>query len=124
MLHAELHQLLEPYINAPVECDGFTRLAHTALTHAGIEHTCMLGRLISADGQRKSPIHYWITLPDGQVIDYRARMWLGVSETVPHGVFFPACYKLWAYEGAAIDLPVLTPIGAQIMMMAHPTLPL
>lgn len=120
MLDTELHQLVAPFIDAPVECDGFTRLAHTALANAGIGHTCMLGRVVSADGQRRTPIHYWIVLEDGQVIDYRARTWLGECERVPHGIFKPASFKSWVYQGEPIDLPVLHPVMANILMQAMP----
>lgn len=120
MSNTELQELLAPYIEAPVECDGFTRLAHTALANAGIKHTCMIGRLISAGGERQSPIHYWIELDDGQVIDYRAKMWLGDVESVPHGVFHPTRYKLWCYHGQPIDLPVLSPMIVKVLMFSIP----
>lgn len=35
-------------------------------------------------------LHFWIDmLSEGLVVDLRARMWLGESELVPHGVFIP-----------------------------------
>lgn len=120
MLDTELHQLLAPYDAAPVECDGFTRLAHTALTNARIPHACMLGRLVSADGQRRTPIHLWIELADGRLIDYRARCWLGECEGVPHGVFDRASYKGWTYTGETIDLPLLHPVLANVLMQSIP----
>lgn len=120
MLDTELHQLLVPFIDAPVECDGFTRLAHTALSNAGIEHTCMMGRVVSLDGKTRSPIHFWIELEDGRLIDYRARMWLGDCKNVPHGVFQPVHFKSWVYQGEVIDLPVLHPVMANILMQAIP----
>lgn len=120
MLDTELHKLLAPYIEAPVECDGFTRLAHTALANAGIEHICMLGRVVSADGLHRSPVHYWIELADGRVIDYRARMWLGEGESVPYGLFHKPSYALWSYEGQPIDLPVLNPVLVKVLMLSIP----
>lgn len=117
MLHAEIHQLLVPYDKAPVECDGFTRLAHTALADAGVDHTCHIGRIVSADGERQSPVHYWVELTDGVIIDYRARMWLGDDEGVPHGVFRPNGYKSWVYKGSTIKIPLLSPIVARFMVM-------
>lgn len=81
-----ISSLLEPYSNAPVECDGFTRIAHSVLAGAGIPHSCMQGQLVSASGNDELPIHFWIQLDDGRVIDYRARMWLGDDAGVPHGV--------------------------------------
>lgn len=117
-MSAELHQLLEPYINAPVECDGFTRLAHTALVHAGIEHACMCGRLVSVDDTTESPIHFWIELADGRLIDYRARMWLGENPTVPNGVFNANEFAGWKYLGEQIDLPTLSPVLVEILLWA------
>lgn len=117
MLHAEIHQLLVSYDKAPVECDGFTRLAHTALANAGVEHTCHIGRIVSADGKRQSPVHYWVELTDGMIIDYRARMWLGDDEGVPHGIFSPDGYKSWVYQGSTTELPLLSPIVARFMVM-------
>ena len=116
-----IHQLLEPYINAPVECDGFTRLAHTALEQAEIPHACMVGRVTSADGHRQSPTRFWIQLHDGRLIDYRARMWLGDESSVPHGVFTPGEYAGWQHQGADIELPVLSPILAKFMLLDLPT---
>lgn len=120
MLDTELFQLLTPFIDAPVGCDGFTRLAHTALSNAGIEHTCMMGRVVSLDSKARSPIHFWIELEDGRLIDYRARMWLGDCQNVPHGVFQPFHFKSWVYRGEVIDLPVLHPVMANILMKAIP----
>lgn len=120
MLDTELHQLLAPYIDAPVECDGFARLAHTALTHAGIEHTCMIGRIKSEDGHRCTPTHLWLELEDGRVIDYRARMWLGNTDCVPNGVFHHSCYKSWAYDGQPIELPILSPVISKLLLLAIP----
>lgn len=115
-----IEQLLEPYINAPVECDGFTRLAHTALELAGIQHTCMVGIVASLCGHRQSPIHFWIQLHDGRLIDYRARMWLGDETSVPHGVFALEAFPEWEYRGAEIDLPILNPVLARYMVMPLP----
>lgn len=120
MLDSELHKLLAAYDAAPVECDGFTRLAHTALTNAGVQHSCMLGRLVSADGQRRTPVHLWIELPDGRLIDYRARIWLGDADSVPHGIFDRAGYSEWTYSGEIIDLPILHPVLANILMQSIP----
>jgi hypothetical protein len=121
-LTAELHRLLERYIDAPVECDGFTRLAHGALESAGIDHACMRGRVVSADGTVRSPIHFWIELPDGRLIDYRARMWLGDFSSVPHGIFLPDEFAKWQYQGEPIILQTLSPVIAELLL-SFPALP-
>ncbi|MFL1449436.1 hypothetical protein ACI77O_13645 [Pseudomonas tritici] len=120
MEHVELHKLLESYVMAPVECDGFARLAHTALFNAGVDHCVMIGRLLSRDSKKQSPIHFWIELGSGQVIDFRARMWLGDDADVPHGIFGKSDYPKWEYAGELIDIPVLHPAVAALLSTAHP----
>lgn len=60
-----VQRLLDPLDEAPVECDGFVRLAHPVLATAGIAH-------------------WWIELDEGWVVDYRARLCFGAS--APHGL--------------------------------------
>ena len=111
-----ISMLLEPYSTAPVECDGFSRIAHSVLTGAGIPHSCMCGRLVSTSRDAEIPLHFWIQLADGRVIDYRARMWLGDDAAVPHGVFKEDEYPLWHYLGTAITLSVLSPTMIQLLL--------
>lgn len=111
-----ISSLLEPYCNAPVECDGFTRIAHSVLAGAGIPHSCMQGQLVSASGNVELPIHFWIQLDDGRVIDYRARMWLGGGAGVPHGVFKTDEFPDWHYLGTEITLPVFSPTMIQLLL--------
>lgn len=111
-----ISSLLETYSNAPVECDGFTRIAHSVLTEVGIPHSCMQGQLVSASGNEELPIHFWIKLNDGRVIDYRARMWLGDDAAVPHGVFKTDEYPNWRYLGTEITLPVFSATMIQLLL--------
>lgn len=108
-------KLLEPYIDAPVECDGFTRIAHSVLAEAGITHHCMRGRLVSMSLRGELPLHFWIQLDDGRLIDYRARMWLGDDAAVPHGVFPTDHYPDWSYQGAEVKLPVFSATMIQLL---------
>jgi len=117
----ELLQLLAQYVEAPVECDGFALLAHTALMRAGIEHFCLCGRLESQDGNRGIPAHFWIELVDGRIIDYRARMWLGALDSVPHGIFDANMFPEWTYQGEHVALPTLHPALVEIMMTPIPS---
>lgn len=110
-----ISMLLEPYIDAPVECDGFTRIAHSVLAGAGVTHTCMAGRLVSTSLNEELPLHFWIQLDDGRVIDYRARMWLGDDAAVPHGVFPTDQYPDWSYQGAEVNLPVFSATMIQLL---------
>lgn len=72
----------------PLECDGLTRCISMLMQREGIEHRVHTGSL-SVAGIGRTPLHWWIALPDGRLCDYRARMWLGASDAVPHGVFAP-----------------------------------
>lgn len=72
----------------PLECDGLTRVISTLMSRDGIEHAIHIGSL-SIDEVGTIPLHWWISLADGSVCDFRARMWLGASDAVPHGVFSP-----------------------------------
>jgi hypothetical protein len=48
------------------------------------------------------PLHFWIELPDGSVVDYKSRMWLG--KNAQQGVFKPN--KKTEYIGREVDLKV------------------
>lgn len=69
-------KILAPIIDAPVECDGFCRLASTLLAEHDIDFTIMQGSIsVPVIGDL---IHFWLSV-DGEIIDYRLRMWLGDS---------------------------------------------
>lgn len=85
---------LEPLDSLPLECDGMTRVITALLSENGIDHKVMGGHLTdvasvrdhaSPLGSLRSCPHWWIELPSGHLIDYRARMWMG--EVAQHGVF-------------------------------------
>ncbi|HBP6379065.1 TPA: hypothetical protein L6A07_28240 [Pseudomonas aeruginosa] len=76
----------------------------------------MQGRLASTSSSEEIPIHFWIQLADGRVIDYRARMWLGDDAGVPHGVFKTGEYPGWHYLGTEITLPVFSPTMIQLLL--------
>lgn len=82
-----LQEWLTPLSESPVECDGLTRMACLLLEREGIDHQAHMGSMEVA-GVGTIGFHMWIELEEG-VIDFRARMWLGESAEVPHGVFVP-----------------------------------
>lgn len=94
-MQQKIRKLLNPYDSSPTECDGMTRICHSVLDQHGIEHQVMVGA-ISAGAREMSP-HFWIDLPDGTRIDYRARLWLG-NEGIPHGVFSPQDFPDVCYQ--------------------------
>jgi len=104
-----LKELLSLYDSCKLECDGLTRVLHTVLSQEGIEHSCLIGSLVLIESHKGSPLHFWIVLPDGSYIDYRARMWLGDRADVPHGIFNPVDYPKVAYSGSSMELDILSP---------------
>ena len=84
-----MKELIAKYEACALECDGLTRVITTVLQENSIPHTCMTGTLTFTGTNEGTPLHFWIDLPDGQRIDYRARMWLGDRPDVPHGIFNP-----------------------------------
>lgn len=101
-------ELFAEYANCPLECDGLTRVLHTVLHREGIEHSCMVGSFTNTDRNKGAPLHFWIALPDGRFIDFRASMWLGDSPDIPHGVFDPANFPHVVYRGHVLNLELLT----------------
>lgn len=100
----DLRQLLDPLDTAPVECDGMTRLVYTVLAREQIEASVFVGQL-TVGGRSVAP-HYWAEV--GQYrIDYRARMWLGLDASVPHGVYRKAD-TIAQYHGEQIDIAPLS----------------
>ena len=83
-----LQAWLQPLDGLRLECDGMTRVIAALLTREGICHLVCRGRL-EIDGEGMTPRHWWIELGDGLICDWRARMWLGDGQAVPHGVFIP-----------------------------------
>lgn len=72
----------------PLQCDGMTRSLSLLLMRESVKHVIHIGAL-EVEGVGRIALHWWIELPAGQICDARARMWLGVDERVPHGVFEP-----------------------------------
>lgn len=83
-----LEQWLSPLDAAALECDGFSRVASTLLQREKVQHQTVVGSL-DVKGVGRIPLHVWLAFDDGSICDFRARMWLGDAESVPHGVFFP-----------------------------------
>jgi hypothetical protein len=106
MLPIELRELLNDLDAAPVECDGMCRLITTRLQNLGIPHQVMVGSVSLNDGS--IPHHYWIMVGE-LTVDYRARMWLGDTPFVPHGIFRQDTCAA-RYEGIEIQMDPLHPI--------------
>lgn len=102
-----IEQLLQRYVSAPVECDGFTRIAYSVLKNNNISCHGYGGQLTYTPKGETMP-HLWLELPDGKIIDYRARMWFPYGEEIPHGIFHKSNYPNVVYDGSLIYLEVLS----------------
>lgn len=111
----EVLSLLEQWETRGLECDGQTRVFTTVLQEQNILHTCMVGTLTHTATNERVPVHFWIELPDGFTVDYRARLWLGESDEIPHGIFLKEEYPQVVYSGMAISLPPLPPAVFQAL---------
>jgi len=100
----EIKELIEPYDKCHLECDGLTRVLHKVLHDNGVRHDVYIGS-VEFKKDKDIPLHYWIELPSGKIIDYRARMWLG--NQAPHGIFRINENKI-RYEGKKINMPLLS----------------
>ncbi len=110
-----VRQLLDPYDSTQTECDGLTKICSTVLNKHNIPHQPMAGTLTYED--LKFPIHLWINLPNGFTIDYRARMWLGNDETIPHGIFKLSDYPDVIYEGEFIEIEPLSQVIFDVLCL-------
>lgn len=82
----------------PLECDGLTRITSALLHRENVEHSVCVGSL-DIEGRPLIPMHLWIELQDGRIVDLRARMWAGKEDDVPHGIFTPAPNQRYVAEG-------------------------
>ena len=99
--------LLNPYHRlSHLECDGLTNVIHRTLADERIEHTVYTGQVINTANDDTIDVHLWIDVEELR-IDYRARMWLGNTPDIPHGVFFSANYPTISYQGNPIELRLL-----------------
>ena len=85
-----------------LECDGLTRAISYVLTSEEIKHNTVAGNLYRPDTGEVIESHVWIEVGD-RILDFRARMWLGNSEAIPHGLFDPKDYTV-TYEGCEVSM--------------------
>jgi hypothetical protein len=91
-------QVFDEIDSCYLECDGLTRVISSTLSAAGVAHTVYVGKATWV-GKSIAP-HLWIELPDGRRIDYRLRLWLGITDScIPHGLYEPSLYPDAEYIG-------------------------
>jgi len=74
----KIENIIKDYVDLPLECDGLTKVISYLLEKNDIDHKVFIGNI--------GTIHLWIEVED-YIIDYRARMWLGETDDIPHGIF-------------------------------------
>jgi len=78
-----IERLIKPYLQLPLECDGFSRIVKYLLDQNNIPNTVYAGILDDRI------YHVWVEV-DGLRIDYRARMWAKSlnreQAELPHGI--------------------------------------
>jgi hypothetical protein len=89
-----------------LECDGMTRVLQFYLTKEQVPHKVYIGQIVDKRTNEGFSPHYWIKTGN-LFIDYRAKMWLGEEEHIPHGVFHIKNYPEIAYYGYRIELNLL-----------------
>lgn len=118
-----IKQLLYPYDASTTECDGMTRMVHTLLAREQIPHQVFVGSLYQLQQNKQIAPHFWVDLAGefvGVRIDFRAQMWLGNNEGVPHGVFQPQYYSTVRYVGEPISFRLLSDVEFYVLTMPLP----
>lgn len=101
----DILEKLNRYSALALECDGMTRVVSYVLAKAGIAHKVNIGSVFQ-DEEKLVPIHYWVTLPDARIVDYKLRMWVGDRPDVPHGIFAREEFPGFEYVGKTIPMKV------------------
>jgi hypothetical protein len=108
-----IEALLKIHEEYPLECDGYCRLAAHYLATNDIEHSVKYGEITSK--VKNVGYHCWIEVGD-VTIDYKARMWLGDSESIPHGLFTKKDYPSCRYhEQGEHNFTELSPVMISIL---------
>ncbi|WP_052646834.1 hypothetical protein [Paenibacillus terrae] len=110
--YEKLRTALNQLDHCHLECDGMTRVISFLLGLAFIPHSVMIGDITSIRTKSTIQPHLWIKLPNRMIVDYRARMWLGDGEEIPHGIFDSKQWELVRYKGReCTPFPINDPIG-------------
>jgi hypothetical protein len=116
---AEILENLVEFDKCRLECDGLSRVLSYILAANNIDHKVYVGEIIDTTTGNQFAPHFWIDLPDGQHIDYRARMWLGDYEQIPHGIFDPTEYPV-KYTGKLVEFENLDMIAPLLIKLECP----
>ena len=112
-----LEEIITKYRNAPLECDGMTKVLFAACHQNNIPCVAMEGSLSRGNF---NCWHMWLKLPDGRYVDLRARMWVGHDDAVPDGIFNASDFPEVKYEGQEVFMYPLMPELAEAMCIPFP----
>ena len=101
--------------SAPVECDGFARLAVKVLNQHKQDYTVLLGKVADCDGNEFSP-HMYIDWGI-YIIDFMACLWLGAIVLVG---FLNKSNYCHLYAGREIQITPL-PDAVEALMLYQPS---
>lgn len=118
MNSTELSDFFKDIELAPIECDGFTRIAFSRLCRLGVPCQAFIGSLVVGDSYIAP--HLWLLVHGKLIVDYRARMWLGDVAEVPHGVFIERDFPLAHYAGEEMKVEVLSEGIEQLLLARFP----
>lgn len=90
------------------DCTGMTLLISSLLKRDAVEHRCMHGSVNHKPSLSHVTPHYWIELGQDIVVDMRLRMWLGDSDTIPHGIFAKPLTPDLVYRGRSAHMQPLS----------------
>lgn len=97
-----LVNLLNPYKELSLDCDGWASVINFILSEQNIPHNIFAGTIHHAiTGQSFTP-HFWIEIETTEGIariDFTARRWLGSKDDVPTGIFMTNESGNVIYEG-------------------------
>lgn len=77
--------------------ENLTRLVATLLDRDNTPYQAHRGSMWVKGVGHVDP-HCWLILGTGEIVDFRAQMWLGKDDRVPHGVFLPTHAQVYTSE--------------------------
>ncbi|WP_197477060.1 hypothetical protein [Paenibacillus glucanolyticus] len=116
---SELGSILNQLDCCNLECDGMTRIISYILNRSGVNHRAMAGSIRDRVTNKIIQPHLWIVIEDETNIDYRAKMWLGDREDIPHGVFEPREWSRVEYCGQALETSELNDSISHILAVVN-----
>lgn len=104
----ELQELLDPYYQEFLDCDGQSRVMHYFLDQkyqGKLKYKLYFGSYENKELEKSFSPHMWIELKtkEGPArIDYKVRKWLGEDESNPHGIYLKEDYPQMVYRGSVV----------------------